>query len=130
MVLSLRVAKKHNSHVEQLNNPLTALGLTTGLVDAAVLARVVPLVLLPENRVSTKWPKLLDQYATVRRKDFVQRVQKQAIDGKKRIHSMEPRVVNERDDFFNMLNKSPGFANFIASLMMEPLAEDLWPSPM
>ncbi|SCV57101.1 uncharacterized protein FFB14_14966 [Fusarium fujikuroi] len=113
-----------------LNNPLTALGLTTGLVDAAVLARVVPLVLLPENRVSTKWPKLLDQYATVRRKDFVQRVQKQAIDGKKRIHSMDPRVVNERDDFFNMLNKSPGFANFIASLMMEPLAEDLWPSPM
>ncbi|KAG9499229.1 hypothetical protein J7337_010048 [Fusarium musae] len=111
-----------------LNNPLTALGLTTGLVDAAVLARVIPLVLLPENMTSARWPKLLDQYATVRRKDFVQRVQKQAIDGKKRIHSLDPKVVHERDDFFNMLNKSPGFANFIASLMMEPLAEDLWPS--
>jgi 2-polyprenyl-6-methoxyphenol hydroxylase-like FAD-dependent oxidoreductase len=113
-----------------LNNPLTALGLTTGLVDAAVLTRVLPLVLAPENISPGRWSKLLDRYAVVRRKDFLERVQKQAINGKKRIHSMDPRVVAERDDFFNMLNKSPGFGNFIASLMMEPLPEDLWPLPL
>jgi 2-polyprenyl-6-methoxyphenol hydroxylase-like FAD-dependent oxidoreductase len=113
-----------------LNNPLTALGLTTGLVDAAVLTRVLPLVLAPQNTSSGRWSKLLDRYAVVRRKDFLERVQKQAIEGKKRIHSTDPRVVTERDDFFNMLNKSPGFGKFIASLMMEPLPGDLWPSPL
>jgi hypothetical protein len=98
-------------------------------VDAAVLSRVIPLALAPENNNTDRWSKLLDQYATIRRKDFVDRVQKQAIDGKKRIHSTDPKIVAERDDFFNMLNKSPGFGNFIASLMMEPLPEDLWPTP-
>lgn len=115
-------------NTSQLNNPLTALGLTTGLVDAAVLSRVVPEALAPANAGAGGWSRLLDQYASIRRKDFVQRVQKQAVDGKKRIHSTDPKVVAERDDFFNMLNKSPGFGNFIASLMMEPLPEDLWPS--
>lgn len=71
---------------------------------------------------------MLNKYAFVRRKDFIQRVQKQTIAGKLRIHSTDPKVVAEREDFFNMLNKSPGFAMFIASLMMEPLPEELWPS--
>ena len=118
-----------NLPVDQLNNPLTALGLTTGLVDVAVLSRVLPLALAPESQRTGRWNKLLDQYATIRREDIVKRVQKQAIDGKKRIHSMDAKVVAERDDFFNMLNKSPGFGSFIASLMMEPLPEDLWPTP-
>lgn len=99
-------------------------------MDAAVLTRVLPLALAAENTRSGQWSNLLDRYAVVRRKDFLERVQKQAIDGKKRLHSTDPKVVAERDDFFNMLNKSPGFGNFIASLMMEPLPEDLWPSPL
>ena len=74
-------------NTSQLNNPLTALGLTTGLVDAAVLSRVVPEALAPANAGAGGWSRLLDQYASIRRKDFVQRVQKQAVDGKKRIHS-------------------------------------------
>ncbi|KAK7702708.1 hypothetical protein SLS57_011259 [Botryosphaeria dothidea] len=109
-----------------INNPLTALGLTTGLVDVAVLTRVLPAALAPET--SAQWSSLLNKYAFVRRKDFIQRVQKQTIAGKLRIHSTDPKVVAEREDFFNMLNKSPGFAMFIASLMMEPLPEELWPS--
>lgn len=98
-------------------------------MDAAVLSRVLPLALAPENSGAGRWSKLLDQYATIRRKDFVERVQRQAIDGKKRIHSTDPKIVAEREDFFNMLNKSPGFGRFIASQMMAPLAADLWPSP-
>ncbi|RGP63792.1 FAD nadp-binding domain-containing [Fusarium sporotrichioides] len=91
---------------------LMMLTLSTGLIYAAVLARVIPLARLPENVNFANWQRLLDQYATVRWKDFVQRVQ------------------SERDDFFNMLNKSPGSANFIALMMMGPMAEDLSPSPL
>lgn len=107
----------------QVNNPLTALGLTTGLVDVAVLSRLLPQAFSSNGR--TLWPSLLDQYATIRRKDFVSRVQKQAVEGKLRIHSTDPKVVAKREDFFNMLNKNPGFGMFVASTMMETLPDNL-----
>jgi 2-polyprenyl-6-methoxyphenol hydroxylase-like FAD-dependent oxidoreductase len=110
----------------QVNNPLTALGLTTGLVDVAVLSRLLPKAF----EDATSWPMLLDKYSSMRRKDFINNVQKQTIQGKLRIHSTDRKVVAERDDFFNMLNKNPGFGMFIASTMMETVPDDLLPSPL
>lgn len=66
----------------------------------------------------------------MRRKDFVNRVQKQAIEGKLRIHSTDKKVVAEREDFFNMLNKNPGFGMFVASTMMETLPDNFSPSTL
>ena len=117
-------------HRTQVNNPLTALGLTTGLVDASALARLMPHA-VAGDRKGGNWAVHLDRYASIRRYNFVHRVQKQAIEGKLRIHSTDPKVVATRDDFFNMLNKNPGFGRFIASTMMETLPDDLSsPSPM
>ncbi|KAI9765810.1 MAG: hypothetical protein M1840_007092 [Geoglossum simile] len=112
-----------------VNNPLTALGLTTGLVDVAVLSRLLPKA-FEGNGNNTSWPILLDKYSSLRRNDFVNNVRKQAIQGKLRIHSTDPKVVAERDDFFNMLNKTLGFGMFIASTMHETVPDDLFPSPL
>ena len=114
----------------QVNNPLTALGLTTGLVDAAALARLLPRAFAADAKPDA-WQGLLARYAEVRRHDFVHRVQKQTVEGKLRIHSTDPKVVAARDDFFNMLNKNPGFGRFVASTMTEVLPDDLTsPSPV
>ncbi|KAI4123473.1 MAG: hypothetical protein LQ338_005237, partial [Usnochroma carphineum] len=110
---------------ERVNNPLTALGLTTGLIDVGVLSRLLPQALKPESQSS--WPQLLEKYATLRRNDFVSRVQKQAVEGKLRIHSTDPKVVAEREAFFKMLNKNPGFGMFVASTMIETLPDNLEP---
>jgi 2-polyprenyl-6-methoxyphenol hydroxylase-like FAD-dependent oxidoreductase len=107
-------------------NPLTALGLTTGLVDVAYLSRLLPQAFSTEPPQS--WQALFGQYATLRRNDVVNRVQKQTVEGKLRIHSQDRKVVAQRDDFFNMLNKNPGFGMFIASTMMEKVPSDLSPS--
>ncbi|KAH8728386.1 hypothetical protein GQ44DRAFT_784077 [Phaeosphaeriaceae sp. PMI808] len=75
-----------------------------------------------------RWGYLLDKYSTLRRTDVIERVQKQTIEGKMRIHSQDPKVVAQRDEFFNMLNKNPGFGLFVASTMMEKVPDDLSPS--
>ncbi|MCJ1284000.1 hypothetical protein MMC26_003331 [Xylographa opegraphella] len=110
-----------------LNNPLTALGLTTGLVDAAVMSR-----LLPEADTfggAKPWRGLLEKYSSMRRKDYVNNVQKFALAGKLRLHSTDRKVVAEKEDFFNMLNKNPGFGMFVASTMTDTLPDNLFPSP-
>ena len=104
------------------------MGLTTGLVDVAYLSRILPLAFTPKLRSS--WPKLLDRYATLRRKDFTKNVQKFVLEGKMRIHSQDPKVDAQRKDFFNMLNKNPGFAMFVASTQVEKVPDDLFPSPV
>jgi len=114
--------------VFQVNNPLSALGLTTGLVDVAVLSRLLPQALVGEG--NTSWPMLLDRYSSMRRNDFVNNVQKQSIQGKLRLHSTGPKVAAERDDFFNMLNRNPGFGMFVASTLIETVPDDLLPSPL
>jgi 2-polyprenyl-6-methoxyphenol hydroxylase-like FAD-dependent oxidoreductase len=110
----------------QVCNPLTALGLTTGLVDVAYLSRLLPQAF--STRSPTRWQDLLDKYATLRRKDVVERVQKQTIKGKLRIHSQDRKIVAQRDDFFNMLNKNPGFGMFVAGTLTETVPDDLSPS--
>lgn len=109
-----------------VNNPLTGLGLTTGLVDAAYLARLLPKALVPKP--TRPWTQLLDKYASVRRAEFVNSVQKFTIAGKLRLHSQDKKVVAEREDFFNMLNKNPGFGMFIASLQMQKVPEEHFPT--
>lgn len=106
-----------------VNNPLTALGLTTGLVDAAVLAKLLPGAFAPGG--DKAWPALLDTYATNSRKDFVDRVQKETISGKLRIHDDSPDVKGQREGFFHMLNTNPDFGMMIASKMMETLPDKL-----
>ncbi|KAH4178043.1 hypothetical protein HBH69_061680 [Parastagonospora nodorum] len=107
-------------------NPLTALGLTTGLIDVAYLSRLLPQAFSTHS--PRPWQALLQQYATLRRKDVINRVHKQTIEGKMRIHSLDRKVVAQRDDFFNMLNKNPGFGRFIASTMIEKVPDSLFPS--
>ncbi|KAF7507274.1 hypothetical protein GJ744_010708 [Endocarpon pusillum] len=128
-----RVAKTYRSgrvipcgDAVHINNPLTALGLTTGLVDVAVLSRLLPQAFTLEH--ASSWPRLLDKYSTLRRNDFVNRVQKICLEGKLRLHSTDAKFVAVREDFFNMLNKNPGFGNFVAGTMMERLPDDLDPS--
>ncbi|ERF73027.1 hypothetical protein EPUS_07121 [Endocarpon pusillum Z07020] len=128
-----RVAKTYRSgrvilcgDAAHVNNPLTALGLTTGLVDVAVLSRLLPQAFTPQH--ASSWPRLLDKYSTLRRNDFVNQVQKLCLDGKLRLHSTDPKVVAAREDFFNMLNKNPGFGDFVAGTMVEKLPDDLDPS--
>lgn len=106
-------------------NPLTALGLTTGLVDVAYLSRLLPQAFAPAT--AAKWPELLDKYAALRRKEVVEDVQKMTVAGKMRIHSQDRKIVAERDDFFNMLNRNPGFGMFVASTMMKKVPDDLSP---
>jgi 2-polyprenyl-6-methoxyphenol hydroxylase-like FAD-dependent oxidoreductase len=122
----LYCSKGQADSFDQVCNPLTALGLTTGLVDVAHLSRLLPQAFSTER--SRPWQALLQQYATLRRNDVLNRVQKQAIEGKLRIHSQDRKVVAQRNDFFNMLNKNPGFGNFVASTMMEKVPDDLFPS--
>jgi 2-polyprenyl-6-methoxyphenol hydroxylase-like FAD-dependent oxidoreductase len=110
-------------------NPLNALGLTTGLIDVAYLSRLLPQAFFG-GAAATPWQGLLKKYATLRRKDVVERVQKQTIEGKLRIHSQDPKVVAQRDDFFNMLNKNPGFGMFVAGTLTETVPDDLSPSPV
>lgn len=66
----------------------------------------------------------------MRREDFVTQAQKRAIEGKLRIHSANKQIVTERDDFYNMLNKNPGFGMFVATAMLETLPDDLEPGPL
>ena len=65
----------------------------------------------------------------MRRKDYVNNVQKFALAGKLRLHSADKKIVAEKEDFFNMLNKNPGFGMFVASTMMDTLPDNLFPSP-
>jgi 2-polyprenyl-6-methoxyphenol hydroxylase-like FAD-dependent oxidoreductase len=97
--------------------------LTTGLVDAAVLAKLLPGTFAPGG--DKAWPALLDAYATNSRKDFVERVQKETISGKLRIHDDSPDVKRQREGFFHMLNTNPDFGMMIASKMMETLPDKL-----
>jgi hypothetical protein len=49
----------------------------------------------------------------------VNHVQKQTIQGKLRIHSIDLKVVTDRGDFFNVLNRNRGFGMFVTSMMIE-----------
>ena len=101
------------------------MGLSTGLTDVGVISRLLPQAFTPER--ASSWPHLLDKYSSLRRNDFVSRVQKITRDGKLRIHSTDPKIVAEREDFFNMLNKNPGFGKFVAGTMMDTLPDNLEP---
>ncbi|CAF9943727.1 MAG: hypothetical protein ALECFALPRED_001152 [Alectoria fallacina] len=100
-----RVAKTFHSgrvilcgDAAHINNPLTALGLTTGLVDVAYLSRLLPQAFTPQN--ASSYPALLEKYSTLRRTDYIKNVQKFALEGKLRMHSTDKKVVAEREDFF------------------------------
>lgn len=70
----------------------------------------------------------MEKYATLRRNDVINRVQKQTIEGKMRIHSQGRKIVAQRNDFFNMLNGNRGFGRFVASTMIDKVPDNLFPS--
>jgi 2-polyprenyl-6-methoxyphenol hydroxylase-like FAD-dependent oxidoreductase len=100
--------------------------MTTGLIDVAYLSRLLPQAFSTQS--SRPWQAVLQKYATLRRNDVINCVQKQTIEGKMCIHSLDRNVVARRDDFFNMLNKNPGFGQFVASTMIEKVPDNLFPS--
>jgi 2-polyprenyl-6-methoxyphenol hydroxylase-like FAD-dependent oxidoreductase len=107
-----------------VNNPLTAMGLTTGLIDCVYLSRILPRAFTPEGRSS--WEQILEKYCTLRRDDFVNHVQPFTRMGKLRMHSMDPEVVADRKDFFKLLNTDPRFGMFVANSRVKRIPDDMF----
>jgi hypothetical protein len=102
------------------------MGLTTGFLDAGVLTRLILSELLP-GPPKASYTKVFEKYTAIRKGDFYNRIQKITVEGKMRIHSLDPKVAAEREDFFKMLNKNPGFGQFIASTLNETLPDSFSP---
>ncbi|KAI6752559.1 hypothetical protein HG530_013928 [Fusarium avenaceum] len=91
-----------------LNNPIGGLGLTTGLLDAAHLAKSLRQMLL-----DNAGPIVLDQYAETRRSIFLHRTNPISTDNFKRLWSQDPKDIQQRDDFFAKLNTSKDIATIL-----------------
>ncbi|KAK2929247.1 hypothetical protein FoTM2_009586 [Fusarium oxysporum f. sp. vasinfectum] len=91
-----------------LNNPIGALGLTTGLLDAAHLIESLIQVLL-ENADSS----VLDQYAEIRRSIFLERTNPLSTQNLIRARSHDPLNVQDREDFFRMLTMEKDAATIL-----------------
>jgi hypothetical protein len=102
------------------------MGLTTGFLDAGVLTRLILSDLLP-GPPKAPYTKVFEKYTAIRKGHLMNNVQPLTIEGKMRIHSLDPKVTAQREDFFNMLNKNPGFGQFIASTLNETIPENLSP---
>ncbi|KAF5243295.1 hypothetical protein FANTH_8244 [Fusarium anthophilum] len=91
-----------------LNSPIGGLGLTTGLLDAAHLAKSLRQTLLDKAE-----PIVLDQYAEIRRSIFLHRTNPLSTDNFNRLRSQDPEHVRQRDEFFAKLNKSKDIATVL-----------------
>ena len=107
----------------QVNSPLTALGLITALVDVAYISRLLLRAFTSQN--DSSYLALLERYSTLRRTDYIKNVQKFLLEGKLRMHSTGRKVVAERENFFYMLIKNPGFGMFVASTMVNSVPDEL-----
>lgn len=91
--------KMRINHKLQLNNPVGGLGLTTGLLDAAHLAKALKQVILQGDN-----PKVLTTYSDVRRRIFMERTSPASTDNLLRLFSQDPKHVKEREQTFAKLN--------------------------
>ncbi|KAF4499000.1 3-(3-Hydroxyphenyl)propionate 2-hydroxylase [Fusarium agapanthi] len=82
-----------------LNNPVGGLGLTTGLLDAAHLAKALTQV-INDNAPETE----LDDYATARRDVYKNITDQLSTENLLRLKSTAPEDVAAREAFFKMLN--------------------------
>ncbi|KAK5163566.1 uncharacterized protein LTR77_010515 [Saxophila tyrrhenica] len=81
-----------------LCNPFGGLGLTGGIMDAAAVAD--SLIGIHQGKTSDA---ILEKYAEVRRKIFVDTVNPTSQTNKTRLHDPEPDTIGERDPFLSML---------------------------
>lgn len=100
------------------------MGLTTGLIDCVYLSKILPRAFTPQGQSS--WESILEKYCTLRRDDFVNHVQPFTRMGKLRMHSMDPDIVADRRDFFNLLNKDPRFGMFVANSRVKRIPDDVF----
>jgi hypothetical protein len=71
---------------------------------------------------------LLDKYAKVRRTAWVNYTNKASINFKLRLHSTDPEIVAQRDEFMHALNSDPGIHLKMASIMNDAI-EDMFEVP-
>lgn len=99
---SLNVKMKSTKHSLrlQLTNPVGGLGLTTGLLDASMLAQVL-------ERVFCKGASsdLLNEYATTRRNVFVNYTDPTATANRQRLLATDDETNKERSEFFARVNE-------------------------
>lgn len=100
--------KIHTDNPLQLNNPVGGLGLTTGLLDAAHLAKALKQVLLQGDDL-----KVLTTYSDVRRRIFLERSSPISASNLLRLWSQDPEHVKEREETFAKL-RDP--SDFISSM--------------
>ena len=81
-----------------LCNPFGGLGLTGGILDAAAVSDAI--IGIFEGKASDT---ILDKYAEVRRKIFVDTVNPASQANKMRLHDSDPETIGERDPFLEML---------------------------
>lgn len=81
-----------------LCNPFGGLGLTGGILDAGAVADA--LVGIHEGKTSDA---ILDKYAEVRRRIFVDTVDPTSQKNKERLHDDHPETLGDRDSFLHML---------------------------
>ena len=77
------------------------LGLTGGLLDATVLGNAFNRVYKGESEA------LLDMYAEIRRKNFLEFTNPTSIANMKRLNTTDPKVIEERNKFFKAVNNNP-----------------------
>ncbi|KAJ9626690.1 hypothetical protein H2204_009960 [Knufia peltigerae] len=83
-------------------NPMGALGLNTGILDADALAEALIMVLKEDCS-----DKVLDLYSDERRQVFAFFVDPMSTQNKLRIQSNPPEVAPEQDSYFRLLNSNP-----------------------
>lgn len=86
-----------------LCNPFGGLGLTGGLLDAAAVSDA--LIGIHQGKAGDA---VLDRYAEVRKKIFLDTVNPSSQSNKRRIHDSDPATVGERDPFLKTLREADG----------------------
>ncbi|KAF5530118.1 3-(3-hydroxy-phenyl)propionate 3-hydroxycinnamic acid hydroxylase [Fusarium phyllophilum] len=92
----------------KLTNPLGALGLTTGILDAAHLTDSLKQVLLEDAD-----PIVLDQYAEIRRSIFLERTSPISTQNLIRARSDDPVNAQDREEFFKKLTTEKDVATIL-----------------
>ncbi|KAJ5389285.1 uncharacterized protein N7496_000353, partial [Penicillium cataractarum] len=87
-----------------LNNPVGGLGLTTGFLDAAHLAKALKEVLLQGDH-----PDVLTTYSDVRRRIFLERTSPLSTSNLRRLFSQDPEDIKERKEAFARLRDPKDF---------------------
>lgn len=86
----------------QLTNPVGGLGLTTGLMDASLLGRILKQVIVERKESGP----LLQAYAEMRRDVFLNITNPTAMTNRKRLLGTDEETAREREEFFDKINKS------------------------